>query len=264
MNDTASTDGHAWLHVVQTSGGIGSWATAQRVAARHGTADLVLLFADTLIEEPSLYQFLHDAAAQSGVPITRVADGRTPFEVFWDQHFLGNSRLAPCSKLLKQRPCRRLLHEHADPATTTLYVGIDVSEQRRIPGIRAGWAPWRVEFPLLDEPGLTKAAMLADARAAGLTPPAAYREGFAHANCSGTCVRAGQKHWLRLLATHPDRFADYERREQDFRARYGDVAILKETRGGQARPLPLAELRQRAADRTARQAAAATLAQGTS
>jgi hypothetical protein len=30
-----------------------------------------------------------------GVPVTVVADGRTPFEVFADQRFLGNSRLAP-------------------------------------------------------------------------------------------------------------------------------------------------------------------------
>src|SRR5689334_1338058 len=52
-------------------------------------------------------------------------DGRTPFEVYWDVHFLGNSRLAPCSKILKQRPARRWLQEHADPAATTVYVGID-------------------------------------------------------------------------------------------------------------------------------------------
>jgi hypothetical protein len=62
------------LHVVRKSGGISSWATARRVAARYGTRNLVLLFADTLIEEPSLYEFLDAAAAQFGVPITRVCD----------------------------------------------------------------------------------------------------------------------------------------------------------------------------------------------
>jgi hypothetical protein len=154
------------------------------------------------------------------------ADGRTPFEVFWDSHFLGNSRLAPCSKLLKQLPCRRWLADNADPATTTVYVGIDAREQRRIPGIRKGWAPWQVDFPLATEPDLTKAAMLAEARDAGLSPLDAYREGFQHANCSGLCVRAGQGHWRHLLEVHPDRFADYEGREQQFRERYGNVAIL--------------------------------------
>ena len=174
-----------------------------------------------------------------------VADGRTPFEVYWDVHFLGNSRLAPCSRILKQVPARRWLTAHCDPASTTVYVGIDASETRRIPGIRLGWSPWTVEFPLTAEPALTKEAMIAEARALGLTPPHAYTEGFAHANCAGMCVRAGQQHWLRLLAVHPDRFREAEQREQAFRARFGDVAILKQIRGGRSYPLPLAELRRR-------------------
>jgi hypothetical protein len=102
--------------------------------------------------------------------------------VYWDVHFLGNSRLAPCSKVLKQVPARRWLQAHADPETTTVYVGIDAGEARRIAGIRAGWSPWRVAFPLASEPGLTKEAMLAEARALGLRPPDAYAEEFSHAN----------------------------------------------------------------------------------
>lgn len=236
------------MHVIQYSGGIGSWATAQRVAARHGTENMILLFSDTLIEEDSLYAFLAESAAQLDAPLVRVADGRTPFEVYWSSRFLGNARLAPCSKVLKQKPARQWLQDHADPDTATLYVGIDASEERRIPGIRAGWDPWTVEFPLTEEPGLTKDAMLAEARALGLTPPRAYEEGFAHANCAGMCVRGGQAHWRRLLERHPDRFADYERQEQKFRAEFGDRAILKERRNGVARPLPLAELRRRHED----------------
>lgn len=231
------------MHVIQYSGGIGSWATAQRVAAQHGTDDMLLLFANTLVEEPSLYSFLEESAAQLGVPLVYVADGRTPFEVYWDVHFLGNSRLAPCSKMLKQLPARRWLTAHCDPASTILYVGIDASETRRIPGIRRGWAPWTVQFPLTVEPELTKEAMLAEARALGLTPPDAYAEGFTHANCAGMCVRAGQKHWLRLLEMHPQRYRHAEREEQRFRDRFGDVAILKQIRHGRSRPLPLRELR---------------------
>ncbi|WP_436501687.1 hypothetical protein [Actinokineospora sp. HUAS TT18] len=193
----------------------------------------------------SLYDFLTESAAQLDVPLVRIADGRTPFEVYWDSRFLGNSRIAPCSKILKQQPARRWLQANADPANTTLYVGVDASEVRRVRGIRAGWSPWTVEFPLVDEPDLTKEAMLAEARALGLTPPTAYVEGFAHANCGGRCVRAGQRHWLRLLERHPDRFLDYERREWRFRAEHGDVAILKERRGGKTYPLPLSVLRQR-------------------
>ena len=75
-------------HVVQYSGGIGSWAAAHRVIAEHGTRSLVLLVADTRIEDPDLWRFVHDSSVHIGVEPTVVADGRTPFEVFRDQRFL--------------------------------------------------------------------------------------------------------------------------------------------------------------------------------
>lgn len=102
-------------HVVMFSGGIGSWATASRVADDHGTDSLTLLFADTLVEDADTYRFLHEAAEQVGGELVIVKDGRTPFEVFHDDHFLGNSRLANCSKYLKQKPCREWLEANVDP-----------------------------------------------------------------------------------------------------------------------------------------------------
>ena len=41
-------------HLVMFSGGVGSWAAAKRVVERHGTEGVVLLFADTLIEDEDL------------------------------------------------------------------------------------------------------------------------------------------------------------------------------------------------------------------
>ncbi len=75
-------------HVVQYSGGIGSWAATQRVIAAHGTANLVLLVADTGVEDPDLWRFVRDSTVHIGVPPTVVADGRTPFQVYQDQRFL--------------------------------------------------------------------------------------------------------------------------------------------------------------------------------
>ena len=63
--------------------------------------------------------------------------------------------------------------------------------------------------------------------------------------CGGVCVRGGQKHWLHLLSVFPDRYAQAEQREQELRAQLGDVAILRERRGGISRPLTLTELRRR-------------------
>ncbi|SEB60227.1 hypothetical protein [Streptomyces melanosporofaciens] len=231
--------------VVQFSGGIGSWAATQRVLAKHGTQDLVLLFADTLVEDPDLYRFVRDAESQIGVPATRVADGHTPFEVFWQKRFLGNSRLAPCSEILKQRPCRRWLEENADPAETVLYVGIDWSEQRRTPAIERGWTPWTVTFPMCDPPYLTKEEMLDQARAAGLEPPLLYALGFGHNNCGSLCVRGGHRHWTRVLEVFPDRYAEAERQERELRDELGDVAILRDRSGGGSRPLTLTEFRER-------------------
>src|SRR5881394_3535269 len=109
-------------HLIQFSGGIGSWAAAKRVVERHGTADVQLLFADTLIEDRDCYRFLIEGAcnvfsaeapislldavrvvvepyvdiaqrkrqlaeirvqASAELPfLTWIADGRTPFDVF--------------------------------------------------------------------------------------------------------------------------------------------------------------------------------------
>ena len=63
--------------------------------------------------------------------------------------------------------------------------------------------------------------------------------------CGGVCVRGGQKHWLHLLEVFPDRYAHAEAQEQQLRAELGDVAILRERRGGISRPLTLTELRRR-------------------
>jgi hypothetical protein len=72
-------------HVAMFSGGIGSWATANRVAHRqHGADDLILLFADVkgdnpsphVGEDPDVYRFIKDAAQNVGAPLVTVKDGR--------------------------------------------------------------------------------------------------------------------------------------------------------------------------------------------
>src|SRR5262249_49669999 len=123
---------------------------------------------------------------------TIVADGRTPFQVFHDQRFLGNSRTAPCSAILKQRPSRAWLNEHADPANTVLYVGIDWSETRRTPAIIRGWTPWTVRFPMCDPPHLPKQDMLDWCTSLGITPPRLYRLGFSHITAAACASGVGR------------------------------------------------------------------------
>ncbi len=236
-------------HIVMWSGGITSWATAQHVVAEHGAASTTLLFADTLIEDEDLYAFNEQAAAQLGLPITRVADGRDPWQVFEDKRWLGNTRIAQCSHALKQEPCRRWLADNTDPADTILYVGIDWTETERLPAIARGWAPWTVDAPLTRPPFRHKGQLRAEARAAGLVDPRLYRLGFAHNNCGGGCVKGGQAQWARLLTVFPDRYARAEAAEQKMRRLLGkDVSILRDRQGGLTKPLTLAALRQRIAD----------------
>jgi len=233
-------------HVIQFSGGIGSWAAARRVADQHGTKNLVLLFADILTEDPDTYRFNVDAANDLDVSITRVCDGRTPQQLLRKKRWLGSSRIAPCSHLLKQKVCRDWLQKNTNPATTILYVGIDWSEIHRFPAIQRNWAPWQVEAPLTKPPYMDKHAMIQAARDRGLMEPRLYGMGFPHNNCQGACVRAGQAQWTQLLRVFPDLFASWEEFETEMRAELkSDISILRQQVDGETRPLTLAKLRTR-------------------
>ena len=128
-------------HVVMFSGGIGSWATAKRVASLHGTQDMVLLFADTLIEDEDLYRFIDEAASNIGVPLTRIADGRTPWAVMRDERIIGNSRIDPCSRILKRKLLEKWRDENCAVDDAVIYIGIDWSEVHRLHTVRSRTQP---------------------------------------------------------------------------------------------------------------------------
>lgn len=232
--------------VVMFSGGDSSWYAARRWIDTHGPDGMTLLFADTQVEDDDLYRFLDDAAANLGLPVTRVADGRDPWQVFHDERYLGNTKIAPCSKHLKQIPGRGWVEQHTDPGDTVVVVGIGAWERSRLKDIEAGYYPWPVAAPLLDRPVLLQRQVHDTARAAGLTLPRLYGLGFEHNNCGGACVRAGGKQWANLLRTFPERYAAAEAKEEDMR-RYldADVAILRDRRGGTTKPLTLRAFRER-------------------
>lgn len=171
-------------HVVMFSSGAGSWAAARRVVEQYGTADLFLVFADVLGEDEDNYRFLRDAADDVGGTLVWLKEGRTIWEVFRDERFLGNSRLAPCSKILKQKPARKWLDENCDPADTTVYVGIDWSEGHRMKAVLKNYLPFNVEAPMLAAPWLEKRDVLKLMRDRGLEPPSSRCS-----NWSSGCAR---------------------------------------------------------------------------
>lgn len=243
-------------HVVMFSGGIGSWATAKRVAEKHGTDDLILLFADVkgdstdphVGEDEDTYRFIEDAAKHVGAELVTVMDAqkRDIWRVFHDKKFLGNSRQANCSHLLKQKPCRDWLEAHCDPKDTVVYVGIDWTETHRIPKIVKNYLPYVAKAPLTEKPFLSKDGMIALAKAQGLEPPRLYAKGYSHNNCGGGCVRAGQGQFELLKRTNPERYAVWEAKERELRDYLGkDVAIMSESVKGVTIPLTLEKFRKR-------------------
>lgn len=232
-------------HIVFYSGGIGSWAAAKRVIVKYGKQDTILLFTDTLIEDEDLYRFIQETVSEMGVEFHRIADGRTPFEVYKDVRYLGNSRIAPCSHKLKQEVAEKWIKENFSPDDCVLYLGIDWTEEHRTNAPRKNWHPYKVEFPMCEEPYVTKDEMLQELERLGIEIPRLYKMGFAHNNCGGFCCRAGQGHFANLLKQMPERFAEYEAKEEEIRQYLGkDVAIMKKTKNKVTFPYTLRQLRE--------------------
>lgn len=240
-----------------TSSGIGSYMAGLRVAEKHGTDDLLLLFTDVkgtsasphAGEDEDNYRFLRESTADTGGELVWLNAGEDIWQVFDRRKRIGSGYAANCSYELKQKPARKWLDDNCDPADTTIYVGIDWTETHRQAAVEKHYAPYPARFPLMDPPLIDKDGMRELAAARGIDPPRLYRAGFAHANCGGFCVKAGEASMALLLRENPDRFRYHEEREQEWRDKHGkDVAVLNEKKFGQTVPLTLRRFRERLDD----------------
>jgi hypothetical protein len=233
-------------HIVQYSGGVGSWAAAKLVARKHGTENMTLLFADVLDEHPDLYRFLEEGADNIGVKVTRISEGRTPRQVMTDEKFIGNSRFDPCSRILKREFMDSWIAKRFDPKNTVRYIGIDWTEINRFERFRERMAPWITDAPLCtNDPPLGKKDAFAMLEQEGIEPPYLNRIGFSHNNCGGACIKAGQGQWGKLLQHSPDLYAEWETWEEKMRDTVGDHSILRDRTGGDDKPLSLRKFRLR-------------------
>lgn len=230
--------------VANFSGGAGSFVAAQRAIERYGAGNTVLLFCDTKTEDADLYRFLDDCERLLPAKLVRIADGRDIWQVFRDERFLGNSRVDPCSKILKRELADRWIAEHCPTAVRVF--GIDFSESHRARRLAARLAPAEAWFPLLEKPLLDKRGLIHAIEQSGIATPRLYLLGAPHNNCGGACVKAGHAHFRWLHRELPCVYAEWERKEQECREYLGaDVSILKDRRGGQSVPLTLAAFRKR-------------------
>lgn len=278
--------------VAQISGGMGSYSAARRWVDVHGSEDLHLLFTDTLCEDQDAYRFLVAGAFDLfGVPLPAgflpaiedfpawedrenykryvlalasqtmallprmhwLSDGRDVWDVYEDRRFLGNSRVDPCSEILKRERAAKWLLDNCDPAETVVLVGIDYEEIERYEGtpksagIRARMAErgWCAVAPLCDRPFQSEKTRRDALLTRGLWVPRLNLLGFAHNNCGGFCCKGGMGHWALMLRVFPERYAYANFREQKIRGMLGDVSMLTDRRGGEKKPLTLETLRTR-------------------
>jgi hypothetical protein len=185
---------------------------------RYGHENTEFVFCDTLIEDVDLYRFLDDTEKVLGVSIIRLKDGRTPWDVFRDQRYIGNTRTAPCSKILKRDRFERHLIDsgylRGAKALATIVLGIDWTEEHRAKRAAVNWEPFPVWAPLCEPPFLSKAEIRQWLDVYGIQVPALYGRGFGHNNCRGFCVRAGQAQFANLLRTDREFYLWNEDQEQ--------------------------------------------------
>jgi hypothetical protein len=238
--------GEPMKHLVQFSTGAGSAEVAWRVVDKYGPNDVVLLTADTLVEDEDNWRFAREVVDRLGCEWIVLAHGMTPMQIGRKERCVPNNRWAVCSKILKRELLRDYMDTHYDPTDSIVYLGFDWTAPERHEKSLIPWAPWRVESPLLQPPYVSKPDLLDVFRSRGIEPPRLYAKGFSHANCGGACVRGGQAQWQRVLTVNRPPYLEWEAEEQASRDMLGkDVSILRDRRGGVTTPLPLRGFRER-------------------
>lgn len=227
---------------ISFSGGLGSGISA--LIAHENGLDFNLIFADTLIEDEDLYRFNRDIAEVCGVEFVHLVDGRTPWDVYVDNRWIGNTRTAHCSTELKTKPVRKWLEENADPMDP-LVLGMDWSEMDRIERAAKNWAP-RPVVSLLNEFKVSRADYDAILNHHGIEKPRLYRLGWEHNNCGGFCCKAGQVQFERLYRFMPERYRWHEEQMIIASDKIGETArpFLRMTVGGELQYLTLTEFRE--------------------
>lgn len=230
--------------IVAFSGGLSSFEVARRLVIEHGPSEVECVFCDTKTEDEDLYRFVNETIAYLKCQYVHLADGRDIWEVFTDTRFMGNSRVDPCSRVLKRELFTRYLDE-ADRATTILYYGISANEAHRYVRLVERWSPlgFKLEAPLIALQ-TTKEQILVELEKTGIAPPRLYELGFEHNNCGGFCVKTGQRQMEHLLKVLPERYAYHEAKQEDLFKIIEPHGFIRRTTDGEMAYLSLKQFRE--------------------
>jgi len=201
------------LHI-SLSGGLASAANA--LLAHEAGEPFIMWFADTTIEDDDLYRFVYDIERLNIGTLIRVKDGRDPWDVFTDEEYIGNSRTAPCSRVLKTDLIDRHLQMFAAP-NDAIVIGFGFDEDERQQRAVARWAPRPVRSLIAEQRLSAGAVEELVCVKYGIRKPRLYDMGFAHNNCGGMCVRGGQGQFAMLLDKRPALYMKHEQRNETAR-----------------------------------------------
>jgi len=236
-------------YIVSFSGGIGSFFAAKRMTEAHGRDNVLALFADTCMEDEDLYRFVNESISWLGIELVTIKDGRTPWQVFEDVRFLGNSRVDPCSRILKRDLIQAWQKENLDAGFHVICYGIDWTEVHRFERMKARLqamqSPFEICAPLCEKPLVNKLDLLQELQDIGICAPRLYGMGFPHNNCGGFCVKAGQAQFALLHRKMPERYKHHEDKEEELRQKLGkDITILTRQIDGHKQKMTLKQFRQ--------------------
>lgn len=229
------------IYQISFSGGMGSAITA--LIAYEKELDFNLIFADTLIEDEDLYRFIREIAEAVSKEIIWLQDGRTPWDVYVDKRWIGNTRTAHCSEELKTKQVRTWLEENTNQGDP-LVLGMDITEQDRIDRAAKKWEP-RPVISLLNEYRVGRHQHEEILKRYGIQRPRLYGMGFLHNNCGGFCCKAGQEQFARLYEFMPERYKWHEQEMERVISDIGPTAkpFLRKAESGELQYLTLKEYR---------------------
>ena len=163
------------------------------------------------MEDEDLYRFMDDSVKFLGCELVIIKDGRTPFEIFKHVKHMGNSRIDPCSKILKRELLNKWIKKF-NSNEIEVHLGIDFSEHHRLTGVKERMVPYVYRSTLVEEGRIIRKDY---SEQFGIKRPRLYDWKLGHNNCGGFCVKAGLGHYKALFDANPERYKEFEKKELD-------------------------------------------------
>lgn len=262
----------AHKYLVSVSGGLASAEVLRRAVEKYGKENVVAVFADVkgdgwhkwsdfpavdqLLHERfggesrDTYRFLWQLSHALDIPIERLEDGRTIWDVFVQKKafrlFVNGGFFCPASEALKREIIAQWIEKQRfKQGEYTMLLGMDWDEEHRLKKARYYWEKRMgyevpVESLLMEKPYADNCKIGFVLETLGCEVPASYADGFEHNNCNSGCSQAGQGHFGLLYNTKRDVYHYWAWNERRVGKVIGhDYTILKDERGGTTKRMSL-------------------------